>query len=198
MRESGNSAPATEPAGTASNVSEDQRQKTLLKTGALQTAIMNSANFSSIATDERGIIQIFNLGAEHMLGYAAGEVVNRITPADISDPQELVARALALSIELDTPIAPGFEAMVFTARRSIEDVYELTYIRKDGSRLPAVVSVTALQDVPDAILGFAQHREGQAGFVHDLTKPIKTGELMDAIDLALACARAASQPQANE
>ncbi len=133
-----------------------------------------------------------------MLGYAAGELVNHIAPADISDPQELVARALALSIELDTPIAPGFEAMVFKARRSIEDVYELTYIRKDGSRLPAVVSVTALQDVPDAILGFAQHREGQAGFFHDLTKPIKTGELMDAIDLALACACAASQPQANE
>jgi len=133
---------------------EVQRQKALLKTGALQTAIFNSANFSSIATDERGVIQIFNVGAERMLGYAAAEVVNRITPADISDPVELVARAQALSLELATPIAPGFEALVFKARRGIEDVYELTYLRKDGSRLPAVVSVTALQDAAEAIIGY--------------------------------------------
>ncbi|AUB82143.1 ATP-binding protein [Candidatus Thiodictyon syntrophicum] len=154
MREDGNGAPDVGAGGTAKAVSEDQRQRGLLKTGALQTAILNSANFSSIATDEHGIIQIFNVGAERMLGYAAADVVDRITPADISDPQELQARALALSIELGTPITAGFEAMVFKARRRIEDVYELTYIRKDGSRLPAVVSVTALQDAADAIIGY--------------------------------------------
>src|SRR5688500_14077555 len=126
----------------------------LLKTGALQSAIFNSANFSSIATDARGVIQIFNVGAERMLGYAAADVINTITPADISDPQELIARAGALSVELGTPITPGFEALVFKASRGIEDIYELTYIRKDGSRFPAVVSVTALRDAQDAIIGF--------------------------------------------
>ena len=131
-----------------------QAEEALLKTGALQNAILNSANFSSIATDDSGVIQIFNVGAERMLGYAAAEVLNRITPADISDPQEVVARAQALSIELGTPITPGFEALVFKASRGIEDIYELTYIRKDGSRLPAVVSVTALRDADDAIIGY--------------------------------------------
>jgi two-component system cell cycle sensor histidine kinase PleC len=97
-----------------------------IKIGALQDAIFNSANFSSIATDEKGVIQIFNVGAERMLGYAATDVVNQITPADISDPQELVARAATLSLELDTPILPGFEALVFKASRGIEDIYELT------------------------------------------------------------------------
>src|SRR5438093_3876837 len=126
----------------------------LLKTGALQSAIFNSANFSSIATDAKGVIQIFNVGAERMLGYAAGEVVNTITPADISDPQEVIARAAALSTELGTAITPGFEALVFKAARGIEDIYELTYIRKDGSRFPAVVSVTALRDDQDAIIGY--------------------------------------------
>src|SRR5467141_1779464 len=133
---------------------EFQRQKTLLKTGALQDAIFNSAYFSSIATDEKGVIQIFNVGAERMLGYAAADVVNKITPADISDPQEMIARAAALSLELGTTIAPGFEALVFKASRGIEDIYELTYIRKDGSRFPAIVSVTALRDAQDAILGY--------------------------------------------
>jgi len=131
-----------------------QRQKALLKTGALQNAIFNSTTFSSIATDERGVIQIFNVGAERMLGYAAKEVVDRITPADLSDPEELVARAKALSLELGTPIAPGFESLVFKARRGIEDVYELTYIRKNRSRLPACVSVTALQDGGGVIIGY--------------------------------------------
>ena len=133
---------------------EVQRQEALLKTGALQNAIFNSANFSSIATDAKGVIQIFNVGAERMLGYTADEVMNKITPADISDPQEVIARAKALSIELGTQIEPGFEALVFKASRGIEDIYELTYIRKDGSRFPAMVSVTALRDDQDTIIGY--------------------------------------------
>src|SRR5438067_9810455 len=141
-------------AGTVDVVTEVRREAALLKTGALQNAIFNSANFSSIATDEKGVIQLFNVGAERMLGYQAAEVVNRITPADISDPQEVVARAKALSLELATTITPGFEALVFKASRGIEDIYELTYIRKDGSRFPAVVSVTALRDARDGIIGY--------------------------------------------
>src|SRR4249919_2740182 len=141
-------------AGKAEAVTEVRREAALLKTGALQNAIFNSANFSSIATDEKGVIQLFNVGAERMLGYTASEVVDKITPADISDPQELIARAKALSLELATPITPGFEALVFKASRGIEDIYELTYIRKDGSRFPAVVSVTALRDAQDTIIGY--------------------------------------------
>jgi PAS domain S-box-containing protein len=129
-------------------------EEALLQAGALQSAIFNSANFSSIATDAKGVIQIFNVGAERMLGYAASEVMNKITPADISDPQEVILRAATLSSELGTPITPGFEALVFKAARGIEDIYELTYIRKDGSRFPAVVSVTALRDVQDMIIGY--------------------------------------------
>jgi PAS domain S-box-containing protein len=136
------------------NSARKQAEEALQKAGALQSAIFNSANFSSIATDAKGVIQIFNVGAERMLGYTAAEVMNKITPADISDPQELIARAKALSVELGTPITPGFEALVFKASRGIEDIYELTYIRKDGSRFPAVVSVTALRDAQDAIIGY--------------------------------------------
>ncbi|MEY4735905.1 MAG: hypothetical protein RL302_224, partial [Pseudomonadota bacterium] len=138
-----------------SNISaRKQAEEALIKAGALQKAIFDSANFSSIATDAKGVIQIFNVGAERMLGYTAQEVMNKITPADISDAQEIIARAKTLSSELDTEITPGFEALVFKASRGIEDIYELTYIRKDGSRFPAVVSVTALRDDEDAIIGY--------------------------------------------
>jgi PAS domain S-box-containing protein len=148
------SAAIVEAAGTADVIIERRRQEALLAAGALQNAIFNSANFSSIATDANGVIQIFNVGAERMLGYTAAEVMNKITPAEISDPQEVIARAKALSVELGTPITPGFEALVFKASRGIEDIYELTYIRKDGSRFPAVVSVTALRDAQNAIIGY--------------------------------------------
>ncbi|MDD5176331.1 MAG: PAS domain S-box protein [Sterolibacterium sp.] len=154
MSETARGTSVADDVGKADGITEDQRQETLLITGALQSAIFNSANFSSIATDAKGVIQIFNVGAERMLGYTAAEVMNKVTPADISDPQEVIARAKSLSVELDTPIAPGFEALVFKASRGIEDVYELTYIRKDGSRFPAVVSVTALRDAQNEIIGY--------------------------------------------
>jgi PAS domain S-box-containing protein len=149
-----NRATRTVAAVTATGVTEGRSQEALLQAGALQAAIFNSANFSCIATDARGVIQIFNVGAERMLGYTAAEVVNKVTPAELSDRQELIARAASLSVELDTPIEPGFEALVFKASRGIEDIYELTYVRKDGSRFPAVVSVTALRDARDEIIGY--------------------------------------------
>jgi PAS domain S-box-containing protein len=143
-----------EPNPTVNDTQDIRGSERLLEAGALQRAIFNSANFSSIATDAKGVIQIFNVGAERMLGYTADEVLNKITPADISDPKEIIVRARALSVELHTPIAPGFEALVFKASRGIEDIYELTYIRKDGTRLPAVVSVTALRAADEAIIGY--------------------------------------------
>jgi PAS domain S-box-containing protein len=141
-------------AGKAEGITEVRRQEALLKTGALQNAILTSANFSIIATDEKGIIQLFNVGAERMLGYLAAEVVNKINPSDIHDPQEVMARAQALSLELATTITPGFEALAFKASRGIEDIYELTYICKDGSRFPAIVSITALRDDYGAVIGY--------------------------------------------
>ncbi|WP_247596925.1 ATP-binding protein [Hydrogenophaga sp. PAMC20947] len=126
----------------------------LLKAGALQNAILNSPNFSIIATDEKGIIQLFNVGAEHMLGYSASDVVNKVSPSDMHDPGEVRARAMALSLELDTPIAPGFEALAFKASRGIEDIYELNYLRKDGSSFPAIVSIIALRADHANLIGY--------------------------------------------
>jgi len=141
-------------AGNAGGAIALQRQQPLFKAMALQRAILTSASFSIIATDERGIVQLFNVGAERMLGYQAAEVVNKLSPSDIHDPLEVMARAQALSLEFATPIAPGFEALAFKASRGIEDVYELTYICKDGNRFPAVVSITALRDDHGAIIGY--------------------------------------------
>jgi PAS domain S-box-containing protein len=173
--------------GAARDITEAKHaEEALLKAGALQSAIFNSQNFSSIATDAKGVIQIFNVGAERMLGYAAAEVVNKITPANISDPQEMIAHAKALSVELGTKIGPGFEALVFKASRGIEDIYELTYIRKDGSRFPAVVSVTALRDSANEIIGYLligtdntarKHAEGERIKLEDALEQLRRDQM---------------------
>jgi PAS domain S-box-containing protein len=132
----------------------DLSHQATIKTAVLQDAILNSANFAIIATDAKGVIQLFNIGAERLLGYAASEVVNKITPSEIHDPREVIARAEGLSAEFGTTITPGFGALAFKASRGIEDKYELTYIRKDGSRFPARVSITALRGDKSEIIGF--------------------------------------------
>jgi PAS domain S-box-containing protein len=154
MSPTGSNLSLADALARADGIIEVRRQEALLKTGALQTAILTSENFSIIATDEKGIIQLFNVGAERMLGYLAAEVVNKINPSDIHDPQEVMARAQALSLELATTITPGFEALAFKASRGIEDIYELTYIRKDGSRFPCIISITALRDDYGTIIGY--------------------------------------------
>jgi signal transduction histidine kinase/AmiR/NasT family two-component response regulator len=140
--------------GVADDAAPVASENERLKARALQAAILSSATFSIIATDSHGIIQLFNVGAERMLGYRAVDVVNKIDPSRIHDPQEVSARAQALSLELGTTIAPGFEALAFKASRGIEDIYELTCICKDGSRFPAIISVTALRDPHNAIIGY--------------------------------------------
>ena len=148
-------------------VIKDRRGRNPPKAGALQNAVLGCAAIASIATDEEGIIQIFSAGAQRMLGYTEAEVANRRTPADLSDPLEAVERARALSLEFASAIAPGFEALAFKASRGIEDRYELTWIRKDGSRLAAVVSVTALRDGNNEIIGYlliATDNTAQEGF----------------------------------
>jgi PAS domain-containing protein len=117
MSETANDPSLVDDTGRVDGGVEVRRQLALLKAGALQNAILTSANFSIIATDEKGIIQLFNVGAERMLGYQAAEVVNKINPSDIHDPQEVQARAQELSLELDTNIATGFEALAFKASR---------------------------------------------------------------------------------
>jgi PAS domain S-box-containing protein len=154
MQLHGNFGPNAYPPDAVAPSAGPASPELLLRTRALQTAILGSANFSIIATDAKGIIQLFNVGAERMLGYKAADVVNKFNPSDIHDPAEVIARAEALSLELDTVISPGFEALAFKASRGIEDIYELTYICRDGSRFPAIVSITALRDDYNEIIGY--------------------------------------------
>jgi signal transduction histidine kinase/AmiR/NasT family two-component response regulator len=134
----------------AHRLSEDA----LVKAEEIQRAIFDCPTFSCIATDVKGIIQFFNVGAERMFGYSASEVVNKITPTDLQDQEQVIARAKTLSLQYGTPIAPGFAGLIYRASRGIEDVYDVTKVRKNGSRFSAIVAVTALRDANEGIIGY--------------------------------------------
>jgi PAS domain S-box-containing protein len=133
---------------------DKQREETLRHSTRLKQAILDSANYTIISTDPQGIILTFNAAAQRWLGYSAEEVVGKVTPAIVHDLDEIARRAEILSRELGTRIEPGFEVFVAKARQGIADENEWTYIRKDGSRFPVLLSITALHDEQGELTGF--------------------------------------------
>jgi len=141
--------------GIVRDISErKEAERKLQSSSQLRQAILDSANYTIISTDTEGVVQTFNKGAEQMLGYSESEVVGKETPAIFHEPAEVVSRAKALCQELDKDIQPGFDVFVSRARLGLADEQEWTYIRKDGSRFPVMLSVTALHDSKGEITGF--------------------------------------------
>jgi diguanylate cyclase (GGDEF)-like protein/PAS domain S-box-containing protein len=121
---------------------------------AWRQAVLDSAGYSIIATDPEGRIVSFNAAAQRMLGYSAAEAIGHFTPARIHDPEEVAQRAAELSRELQRPIQPGFEVFVARCQSGLVEEREWTYIRKDGSRCPVRLSVTALRGADEQITGY--------------------------------------------
>ena len=121
----------------------------------LRQAILDSSNFSIICANSEGLIQIFNKSAERMLGYTEDEIVHKQTPAIFHDVNEVIIRAVELSEELGMEIEPGFDAFVAKSRIKREpDEHEWTYIHKNGTRIPVLLSVTALINKDNDISGY--------------------------------------------
>ena len=117
-------------------------------------ALLDSANLAIIATDTNGLIVSFNQAAERMLDYPAAELVGLCTPEKIHDRNEVLARARSLAEELGEPVEPGFEVFVAKARRGIAEEREWTFIRRDGGRIPVLLSVSSVKDETGALQGF--------------------------------------------
>jgi PAS domain S-box-containing protein len=139
------------------------RTAELRESNARLGAILNAATLNSIiATDLQGLITIFNPGAEQMLGYTAGEIVGKHTPAIFHLESELEARGRSLSKHLGHPIQP-VDILVGLASEGESEEREWTYVRKDGQHLSVVIAVTVVQDA-------AGHITGYLGIAYDITK----------------------------
>ncbi|ANJ66799.1 hypothetical protein A9404_04895 [Halothiobacillus diazotrophicus] len=164
-------------AATFRNITEEKRLfEELDYANRLRTAIVESAAYSIISTDVHGTILSFNKAAERMLWYRAEEMIGKCTPGVFHDPEEVKERAESLSQELGHPIEPGFE--VFVAKPKIQAVEERewTYVRKDGSRFPVQLSVTALRGPKHEIHGFL-------GIAYDISEQKRADEYIRHIAL---------------
>lgn len=153
-----------------------ERTQELAQVNSLQSAILGSTSYSIISTDLNGIIQTCNPSVERMLGYSPSELIGN-TPEIIHDRQEVIDRAAELTEELKQDIPVGFEVFIAKSRRNLVNEQEWTYIRKDGSRFPVSLSVTALKDDNDQIIGFlgiandiSDRKEAEIALIESETK----------------------------
>jgi PAS domain S-box-containing protein len=128
----------------------------LLAVSTLQTAILNAANYAIIATSVDGIVTSFNSTAERWLGYVAADIIGKKALDAWHDAGEVRARAAVLSAELGYTVSAGFETFTAKARVAHRDENEWILIRKDGSRFPAWLSVTAVLDVLGNTVGYVR------------------------------------------
>ncbi|MFA7388488.1 MAG: EAL domain-containing protein, partial [Thiohalobacteraceae bacterium] len=135
----------------ARQVRSDRQLRSL---NAWHEAILDAANYSIVATDIRGIIVSLNPAAEAMLGYRAEDLVGRASPEIFHLAEELERRARELSAEFGETIAPGFEALDAKPRRGEIEEREWTYVRSDGSTLPVMLSMSAVQAEDGSLMGF--------------------------------------------
>lgn len=119
-----------------------------------QAAILDHAGYAVIYSRPDGTIKIFNRAAEAMLGYRAEELIGQATPERFHDAAEVQAQAERLSAKLGRKVAVGYETFVIESILNLPSEHEWTYIRKDGSRFPVLLSVTVLRGDGDEITGF--------------------------------------------
>ena len=127
---------------------------TLSELSSFQDAILRSAAHAIISTTPDGVIQIFNPAAQRLLGYTADEMIGRQTPVIFHDPAEVAARAKEFSAELGVTVEPGFGVFVIKSCKGMPNEHEWTYVCKDGSRVPVMLSVTAVRDDQGGFSGY--------------------------------------------
>ena len=168
------------PGGVAVTFRNITPEKVLLQqlehSNRLRTSIVECAAYSIISTDVDGTILTFNQAAERMLWYRADELVGKVTPEVFHDADEVRNRAESLSHELGHPVAPNFEVLVAKASSNLQEEREWTYVRKDGSRFPVRLSVTALRDEDDTLQGFL-------GIAYDISEQKRAEEYIRHISL---------------
>lgn len=177
-------------------VSEDITEKVeedeqLFEVHELQNNILSASPYAIMSCDTHGTFTLFNKAAEEMFGYSADEMVGKNTPAALLLQEELEAEAIKLTEELGIVIEPDLDVLIQRPLMGISETAERTYVKKDGSRHPALVTINTLRDKNGKITGFL-------GISRDITaRKQKEVLLKKAKDMAEEASRAKSQFLAN-
>jgi PAS domain S-box-containing protein len=136
------------------DVTERKRaEKALSETLGKLDAVLTSARSAIIGTDLTGLIQVFNTGAERLVGIPAANVVGLQTPLVFYAPDEIAAREKELNRNSPSPIG-GINVLVSRAITGEVDEREWTFLRPDGSRVPVRVTITPIRGEAGETSGF--------------------------------------------
>src|SRR5690606_10619695 len=116
----------------------------------------NATELSIMSMNKEGVITSFNRAAEELLGYHSEEVIGKISPVIFHDLDEIIGHSQALSEELGILIEPGFECLVAGELVSRDaELKEWSFLHKNGTKIPVLLSLTGLWDEHDALIGYA-------------------------------------------
>lgn len=136
-------------------ITQEKFLNTLAENYLLQDGILSATELLVISTTPACVVTSFNRAAENMLGYSAEELVGKATLAILHEESEIVHRAKELSEEFGEPVPPGLQALVGKVLRTkTSDRREWTYLRKDSSPLPVMVSISGIWNDETELLGF--------------------------------------------
>lgn len=130
-----------------------ERRRAEADSAKLAGLVNAATQVSIIATDQQGLITVFNRGAENMLGYSAAEMVGVHTPAAIHLEAEVLSQGLRLAEQLGHPVK-GFEAIVARTLDGGHEMRQWTYVRKDGRHVQVELVVTGIRDKAERLMGF--------------------------------------------
>ena len=145
-----------------------QYKEDLTRALSFNKSVVTCSPFSIIVTDKVGLITCINPAAERMLLYQESDLLGQ-SYTDLHDFHEIVLRAEELSLQFDLGVDPDHQVFRITPEKGLIDEREWTYIRKDGSRIPVQLSVSALRDADECITGFL-------GISYDLTEKKRAEE----------------------
>eukprot|EP01013_Petalomonas_cantuscygni_P000555 TRINITY_DN10567_c0_g1_i1.p1 TRINITY_DN10567_c0_g1~~TRINITY_DN10567_c0_g1_i1.p1 ORF type:complete len:902 (-),score=-50.85 TRINITY_DN10567_c0_g1_i1:460-3066(-) len=106
-------------------------------------AIFSSSSIAVISTDKDGVINRFNSGAEHLLGYSAKEMIGIKKPEIYLFEEELNVFKKDMQLEFK---GDSNDADFNYRNEKIFNTRQWTFKRKDGSTFPGLKSLTAILD----------------------------------------------------
>jgi diguanylate cyclase (GGDEF)-like protein/PAS domain S-box-containing protein len=133
----------------------------------LQAVVDASDEVAVIATDVDGVVNLFNTGAQKLLGYRPDEVIGRVNPGLFHDVAEMQAY-LQPEADADGRVPTVFEALTARAAQGTWS-HQWTFVRKDGQRRQVRLSISPL----DCAGG---NRIGYVGMAVDITPMLEVRE----------------------
>ena len=132
----------------------------------LQAVVDASDEVAVIATDINGVINLFNTGAQKLLGYTAEDVIGRLDLGRFHDPDEMRAY-LQDDARADGHLPTAFQALTARAAQGTWS-RQWTFVRKDGERRQVRLSISPLDGAGGLI--------GYVGMAVDLTPLLEVRE----------------------